>query len=547
MGIPILGEMLRRASRRRLRASMRGYSLLKRSGQLGLVRQIRTDLVDCLFAEIERSASKHVFGASHSKAELLIRQYLLQRCAGIGLNKAMLFSLGRKSEPLTYPLPKAWQEILTRRGLKVDRKWSSLAWAGNVTLYFGYGVLSIAQLAAISLWATMRRQPAVRDRYAYFEGLAAGNLPQPGLDGRSHDICTWYARWDGRAASLGTLCHAVSGARKTRGVDELRVEYIGRPFHSLRGTLAISRFLAWGLKGMIVAALDALRGRWWHAMVLAEAAKAKVIQLCDANVLAADYLFHYSGTIYRPMWTYEAERKGSRILCYFYSTSEQVKLPGGYESQRYEWGAASWPVYLVWDDYQANLVRRDIDPGATIKIVGPIWFTASSTAPPAFPERSIAVFDIEPQRKSAHFGFSTLSDYVAAHPDIQIRFLQDAHAVLARFKVTMVLKRKRDIGNIGVRRYQDLVQKLAQSGGLLPVDSGVSAVRVIERCKGVISMPFTSAALYLREQGIQSVYFDPTGWIQKDDRGAHGIPILSGVGELSSWVASIFKESPENG
>ena len=110
----------------------------------------------------------------------------------------------------------------------------------------------------------------------------------------------------------------------------------------------------------------------------------------------------------------------------------------------------------------------------------------------------------------------------------------------------MVLKRKRDIGNKGVKRYQAFVQELAQSGELLPVDAGISAIRVIEKCKGVISMPFTSAALYLREQGIQSVYFDPTGWIQKDDRGAHGIPILSGIDELRGWVASIFRESPEH-
>lgn len=526
---------------------MRGYSVLRRSGELGLVRQIRTDLVDCLFPEIEWSASKHVFGASHSEAELLTRQYLLQRCAGIGLNKAIVLSLGRKSEPLTYPLPRAWQEVLTRRGLKVDRKWSSLAWAANVTLYFGYGVLLIAQLAAISFWATVRRQPAARDRYAYFDGLAASNLPQPGLDGRSHDICTWYARWDGRAASLSALCHSVNGALKSRAVDGLRVEYIDRPFHSLRGALAISRFLAWGFKGMMVAALDALRGRWWHAMVLAEAAKAKVVQLCDADRLAVDYLFHYSGAIYRPMWTYEAEKRGARVICYFYSTGEQVKLPERYESQRYEWGAASWPNFLVWDEYQADLLRRDIVQRAEIKVVGPIWFTTSALELPGIPERSVAVFDVQPHRNSVHFAFSTLGDYLAMHPHYHIQFLQDAHAVLAQFGVTMVLKRKRDIGNRGTKKYQDIVQKLAQSGKFLSVDTGVSAISVIERCKGVISMPFTSTALYLREQGIQSVYYDPTGWIQKDDRGAHGIPILSGIGELRSWVASVFRESPENG
>lgn len=510
------------------------------------MRAIRADLGDCLFSEIERSSSHLVFGASQRAAELLTRQYLLQRCAGVRLNKAILLSVGRKSEPIVYPLPKAWQEVLVRHGLRVDGRKSSLAWMANVTLYFGYGILTIAQLAAISLWAIVRRQHVVRERYAYFERLTARNLPQPGSDGRSHDICTWYVHWDGRATSLSALYHGVRGAKKCM-VDDLRVDYIGPPHRPLTDVRTLCRFIAWGVKAMTIAVVDALRGRWWHAIVLAEAARARVVQLCDADLLAADYLFHYSGNIYRPMWTYEAEGKGSRILCYFYSTSEQAKLPSGYESQRYEWGTASWPIYLVWDQYQADLVRRDIDRCATTKVVGPIWFSTSSVEPPRFPERSIAVFDVEPQRKSAHFGFSTLSDYVAAHPDVQIRFLQDTHAVLSQFGVTMIFKRKRDIGKRGVRKYQDLIQELARSGELLPVDPDVSAIRVIEKCKGVISMPFTSTALYLRDEGIQSVYFDPTGWIQKDDRGAHGIPVLSGVDELRAWVASIFAESPENG
>jgi hypothetical protein len=51
-------------------------------------------------------------------------------------------------------------------------------------------------------------------------------------------------------------------------------------------------------------------------------------------------------------------------------------------------------------------------------------------------------------------------------------------------------------------------------------------------------MPFTSTALIARNMGKPSIYYDPTGNLQKDDRAAHGIPIVSGVSELETWLST---------
>lgn len=523
---------------------MRGYAYLKKTNRLGLIRRIKNNLVDCQFESIGKKASFSVFGASIDHAELLTRQFLLQRNAYSSLPKAILYSLG-KTVPIVHPMPKRWQELLREEGLSVNRAVSTLAWMVYILLYWGYGVLLTVQFAAASLWTTIHRTHRPIQRYAYFDGLSAGNLPQPASDGRSYDIFTWYSNWKDQAERLVSLCHGISGTNNTT-TNGFAVEYIGKPFQPLNGFINIARFLVWAFRTIISSGLDAMRGRWWHALLLAEAAKAKMVQLNGQRYLAADYLFHYSSTIYRPMWTYEAECRGSRIISYFYSASEQVKLPEGYESLRYEWGAASWPNYLVWDEYQEKSIRPEIGNHATIKVVGPIWFVTSSKEPPVVPKRSIAVFDIQPHRKSAHFGFTTLSDYVARYPNVQYQFLEDIHTVLSECNVIMVFKKKREIGNKGTKKYKKLGQNLSRSDAVIVIDPNISALRVIEKCGAVISMPFTSTALYLRDKGIDSVYYDPTGWIQKDDRGAHGIPILSGREELGKWVKSIFHIYPEN-
>lgn len=529
-----------RAHRSKLRAYIRGFAILKNADQFGLIRRIGEDLSGARFSAIDRYASKSVFGAGHLHAERITRQYLLQRHAGAALNKAILYSLARKSKGVVYPLPAAWQDVLITNGIAVDQRRSSFAWAIRVFLYWGFGLMTAGKLVARSLWELLQLNVAPTYRYAYFEELTSANLPQPGKDSQSHDICTWYSRWDGRAIELDALCHSVRDRDMTY-IGGFRVAYISPPYKSLTKFTSILSFMVWGLKVISLSALDALRGHWWHAVLLSEAAKAKVVLLCN-KPSAEDYLFPFSGAIYRPMWTYEAEKKGARILCYFYSSYEQVKLPGGYGSQLYEWGAASWPNFLVWDEYQANLIRADVDERSTIKIVGPIWFATSSIELPVVPERSIAVFDVQPHRRSAHFGFSTMAEYVAKNPDMHIQFLQDIHEVLSEYEVTMVYKGKRDIGNRSVKKYRRLIQTLTHTLDVISVDPNVSAIKVIEACKAVISMPFTSTALYFPSQKIPSAFYDPTGWIQKDDRGAHGLPILSGIGELRDWVALVFKE-----
>ena len=72
------------------------------------------------------------------------------------------------------------------------------------------------------------------------------------------------------------------------------------------------------------------------------------------------------------------------------------------------------------------------------------------------------------------------------------------------------------------------------------VDPSLPASRVIELSQAVISMPFTSTALIAKEMGKPSIYYDPTGLLLRDDRAAHGIPIVAGERELDEWLLGII-------
>lgn len=303
---------------------------------------------------------------------------------------------------------------------------------------------------------------------------------------------------------------------------------------------ALISFFVWGIGASLEAIVDALRGRWTHALLLGEAVKAAQARLQHPDRMAEEYLFHNSGFVYRPLWTYEAEKTGSEIVLYFYSANcEPFKRSDGYPrfSNDY-YGVMSWPRYMVWDAYQADFIRRTVGEGAKVEVVGPIWFSSSVEDLPSLPARTVAVFDVQPVRASFYQSLGIDFDYYT--PANATAFLADCHAAARACGATVALKRKRDIGILIHPVYESFIARYSTQDGLMIINSDAAASRLIERCVAVVSMPFTSTALIARALGKPSAYYDPHGLIQKDDRGGHGIDILHGPKEVRAWLSGVM-------
>ena len=101
---------------------------------------------------------------------------------------------------------------------------------------------------------------------------------------------------------------------------------------------------------------------------------------------------------------------------------------------------------LVWDKYQEDFIRRIVDGKKSICIVGYIPFKEYINLPPHLPKNSVAVFDVQSVRDSLYNTFDIEYDYYV--PKISKVFLLDIYQVLKKYNYTMVLKRKRHIGNL---------------------------------------------------------------------------------------------------
>lgn len=531
-------EIIKKFQRARLRHVMRGYRVLKQSGHLNRIAAVNQALTEHTLALPKGDFSSYVMGCGAEFGEIVVRQYLLIRIGGINLNRALLLALGRERGQVVFPLPREWRKILTQHGFKVANFRSALLWQFYVCALLLYGVVQIGKIAFAGI---MSRKGAIlnQSRYAYFVALGPGNLPQDINGSQSHDVISWYLQWPGMKPNIEAVHHSVAHASPT-AVGNIAVLPQCRPLPDLTGWGSTINYAVWGVGAIVIATLDCLRGRWWHALLLNQAALASQARILHVDSLAREYLFHNSDWIYRPLWTYEAERRGSGILLYFYSTNcETFKNLDGYPPIYFGYKAMNWPRYLVWDKYQADFVRRAVGEYANCSVVGPIWFQSSAVEMPRFDKPSVTVFDVAPHRHSRYVTLGLDNEFYT--PTVTNPFLEHILNTTRQYDFDMLWKMKRNIGRIAHPFYRRLADQLANNKHVMLVDPEISAIRVIESSVAVISMPFSSTALIAKEMGKPSIYFDPSKTVLKDDRAAHGIQVIYEIDELEDWLKKIKK------
>jgi polysaccharide biosynthesis PFTS motif protein len=513
---------------------MRGYRLLKESNRLNQISKTREVLTEQRLNLTSKDFSPYLMGAGHSSSEIILRQYLLLRIGGLNLNQALLFSLGKRSGKVIYPLPKEWRVTISQHGFKVANIRSSFLWQLYIIGAWLYGVFQIFKIFLSSLISLIHK-PVKQKKYVYFSNLSSGNLPQGSSGQKSYDIVSWYLQWKGKIKNIGAIHHSVSNV-STKLIGDIDLVFQQDILPSLSGLNVIFSYAFWGIIASFIALLDCFRGRWWHALILNQAALSKQARCLKPEFLADEYLFHNSGWIYRPLWTYDAEKVGSKITFYFYSTNcENFKTSETDASITYGWKAMSWPHYLVWDNRQADFVRTSVGNDCEISIVGPIWFQSSSVELTNFGDTCIAVFDITPHRKSRYITLGMANEFYT--PNVINPFLQQVSNAIFQQGFFMYWKRKRNVGRVAHPLYLKMVDELGKNSHARLIDPDISAIPVIEASAAVISMPFTSTALIAKEMGKPSIYFDPTGLICKVDHAAHGIPVLSSPAELDAWLS----------
>lgn len=521
-----------RGDRLRLRLAMRGYQKLKSEERLRKISELQQVICNQRVVTLGSEFNRLIFGEGMQCAELVVRQFLLVKIGYLQMNRVLLVASSSLTRRVSAPLPKEWRRAVEMQGFKVNRIGCEIKWQIYIFAHFLYGLKKIGYELLGCLNFEKKQETG---RYNYFADLTSKNIPRDNSDTKKYDILSWYASYPKRDKKINIFRHSVKEF-KDFSLGNVKIEYQRDPIPKATGLFIFWRSMKWSALAVTISLIDLFKGRWWHALLLSEAVMANRARVVESNNTGCEYFFHNSNWIYRPLWTYEVEKKGSVSTLYFYSTNcEGFQIPDVQDQITFGYNAMNWMKYLVWDAFQKNFIRKCVGGDADLEVAGHIGFQSSDGDFLSTELPSVAVFDVTPHRNSVYRTLGLGLEYYV--PDVVNKFLLDISQVIENYEANILWKKKRNVGKSEHPMYRKLTSELALKKKFNAVDPDVAAEKLIEGARIVISLPFTSTALIGREMGKPSIYYDPLGQLKKTDPGAHGINILSCVSELSDWVA----------
>lgn len=537
--INYLGQLvfIKRIHRNQFRRILRGSQRMKKSDDPFIINRINEQLTITNLEINTSHVSKYIFGEDTLNIEIVARQYLLARRAGPRLNKSIMSYFGSRKLRFIVPLPEVWLSLLENNNISIDRFKSKILFKIIVFKYFIYGIFAVF-FSLINIFRLNRsKKISSTGKFVSFINLAPHSLPRLSSN-ESYDIINWYLNWEGSVKNLSEIHHNVKAPNRFHRSILLRnSQYIP----SLCGLKNYLNFIIWGLSSIVISFVSFFCGRWVNCMLLQEAALAKRVSLAKNRFLASEYLFPISSSNFRPLWTYAAERRGSIITRYNYAASFQQFLTNhGYPYKEIGYQSMNWPRILQWAVPYAEYTQSVLlDKKVKVEVVPPIYYRDFDIDIPSSNKPMISIFDVTPVRAS----FSSILIHEMEYHTYLIgkQFLEDIYDVVVSSGYNIMLKRKRSYGNIHDRTYIKFLNSFSSRPGVICSHPEVSAFRVIKNSYAAISTPFTSTALIAKHFSKPSIYYDSAKMLFKDDRGAQGIPLISGKFELSEWIQNLKK------
>ena len=518
---------------KRLRKIMRGHILLFKNDNLKISNDIKSEIENVSLFKNNKFFSKIFFGTPSANLNDIYIQFLKTNILDRKLNEAIQIYFVDKKK-LKYPLTPKLVNIFEKKNIKINK---FLSYSKFVIFSFNYFLRGQFFFYYYIINSILSFRLKSNQNYAYFLNTPIQVFNKKKISINS--IMFWYMREE-KLNHIKNISHDNKSAHHLN-YDNFNINYNPNLIPRLKNIYDLFILFFWYLVFSLLAILFLLKGNFSYAILFGESIKYKIFNIINDKQIANFYFFNNSQPIYRPLWTYEAEKRKSKIFFYFYSTNnESVKTTKYYEKNLSWWSRLTWPNYLIWSEIQSEFIKSISNSNHTTQIIGPITDTGDKKIIINSKKKIISIFDIQPFRTSLFYN-TVITDHVNMPPN-SINFISDIIDVFSRNdEYEFFLKRKRFISNNIHPVYNNFINKLTSTNKLKLYDYNNSIKDILSQSDLVICSPYTSVAHIASSMGRYTFYFDPSGKIDITDKASYGIRIISGKKKLKELFLKDFK------
>ena len=465
--------------------------------------------------------------------EISIRQFLISNLIGSRFYKSIYVSLTTKNS-LYMALPLEWIQILNGKKVQVNK------FLSFVILYFFMikklisAVIYFVKTCKKSFFQIFESEELFNSKSAYLMNLIADTVPKN--NNNKYNIFNWYINHFNQDKSIKEIRHSLKNVNFE--YNGFRCRYVD-PIPPIQSFYKILIFIFYFLYALVFSLIIAFFLNPYYAIFLQEFLKEKHLKLVSKKNLPKEFLFNNENMIYRPFWTYYSEKKGIKIYLYNWSCGfPDLKTKDGYSCNEIGDEIQSWQYILQWSDLYLDYLKSVISSKRVIfKLCHPVFYMDSNNEFKIPKKKFIVLFDVIPLRKCFHDLLPIAIEYRTF--SVSRKFFEDIYELSLKYNFNIIWKTKRKYAYSHSQSYIRYTKRFSKLPNVIKVEPETSAFKIIKNASGSISMPFTSTAQVAQINNINSIYYDPTRILFKDDRGRQNCELISGKNELDLWFKTL--------
>lgn len=515
----------------------KGYNILKKKNKLDIYHKIIEDYEIEKLDIDENKFSPLILDKDLENKQLIVKQFLQsfllsQNRRFFSLTRSILYVIG-KDKKLIFPAPYKILKILNNHEIQIDYFKSAFFWKIFICFFYLYGILKVLKLITLLIINLFNFKKINYNNSAFFYQLIPGFFDFTVNEKNFFSFFTNYNKNTGN--KIHTISHDLSSVKNFNKNFRFVKNQIYYPKLII---LDLIKYIFWAISAIIICFIDLIRGRWWNPILLYQSSEQYLIKLINKKYIHDIYLFNNTFGFARPLWTYEVEKKKSKIAFFFYSLNY---YPITYKEKSYKPNGlidSNWNNFFVWNKLHEQKIKDQCKNNFKTLSIFPNFYSINSNEFNIANKNFLTVFDVTPLRKSYYNSLLLPQEhYTKKH---MVTFLNDIFEICKIHNLKLILKTKR-INYLADKNYTSFLKNLSKDKNFILLDDSISSISLIKKSQFIVAYPFTSTNHIANYFNIKNCYYMPSNKYRLDNDLAFGNKIIYNKDDLNKLIIDSIK------
>lgn len=274
--------------------------------------------------------------------------------------------------------------------------------------------------------------------------------------------------------------------------------------------------------------------KWKKILFYNDLIDLKIFQLIKEE-LSHKHLFLYTQNFHKPLWTFEANKRGIKTTMFFNGSTSNIITS---EIDHEDWKGVKysyWDDFLYWNNYHKSFLESFFTNDK--KIFNKCnYLIISGEKKIKIPKRTIVLFPHD--FNTSFYGFEEIMEYYYTNENLYYDFFEKIKKICVELNINICIKQKK-INSWTRLEHLQYLNSISKNDNIFLCPHDTDVEDLIKKSIGTISMPSSSVPVISEQLGVKTVIVDFSKSININNDCLHGIKKIDNINELKFFLENL--------